>query len=54
MGSPASSWMTSGPTKCMETSTSPDASALETPAMVIFTYLTSVNPSAFRSSVTMN
>ena len=54
MGSPASSWMTSGPTKCMETSTSPDARALDTPAMVIFTYWMSVNPSAFRSSVTMN
>ena len=54
MGAPASSWMTSGPTKCMEISTSPDARAVDTPAMVTFTYLISVNPSAFRSSVTMN
>ena len=53
MGSPASSRMTSGATKCRETSTSPDARAFDRSARVILTYLMSLNPSAFRSSVTM-
>src|SRR5207249_9077832 len=53
MGSPASSWMTSGATKCRETSTSPDARTFDIPAVVVLTYLMSLNPSAFSSSPTM-
>jgi hypothetical protein len=53
MGPPASSRRTSGPTKCRETSISPNARAFDIPAVVILTYLMSLNPSAFRSSPTM-